>query len=148
MTTITPTTSSKPFLVMADLVRLHAGYEQTDGGFFAMEVTVAPGGGPPPLHTHAAAEFFWTLEGELTYFREETEGSLTEIDGGPGTSALIPAACRTRTATSPIGRPATSGSSARRARCRTSWSPPASTPTAAIAARRRKCSPSAPPTAW
>jgi mannose-6-phosphate isomerase-like protein (cupin superfamily) len=75
---------------MADEVRLHAPYELTGGGFFVMEVTVAPGGGPPPLHTHPAAEFFWTLEGELTYFREEDGGELTEIAGGPGTSAFIP----------------------------------------------------------
>jgi mannose-6-phosphate isomerase-like protein (cupin superfamily) len=83
-------TLPEPFLVMADEVRLHAGYEQTGSGFFVMEVTVAPGGGPPPLHTHPAHEFFWTLEGELTYFREEAGGTLTEITGGPGTSAFIP----------------------------------------------------------
>ena len=43
------------------------------------------GGGPPPLHTHPAHEFFYTLEGELTYFREDEE-----ITGGPGTTAYIP----------------------------------------------------------
>jgi mannose-6-phosphate isomerase-like protein (cupin superfamily) len=78
------------FYVMQDLVTLHARYEQTGGGFFAMEVVVAPGGGPPPLHTHAAHEFFWTLEGELTYFRDDGAEGLTEIAGGPGTSAFIP----------------------------------------------------------
>ena len=75
---------------MQDLVTLHAGYEQTGGGFFAMEVQVAPGGGPPPLHTHQACEFFWTLEGQLTYFRDDGVDGLTEISGGPGTSAFIP----------------------------------------------------------
>src|SRR5215210_2859768 len=69
------------FYVMQDLVRLHARHEQTGGGFFAMEVTVAPGGGPPPLHTHPAHELFWTLEGELTYFRQDGD-ELTEIAGG------------------------------------------------------------------
>jgi hypothetical protein len=61
---MTPTTlipGREPFYVMQDLVTLHARYEQTDGGFFVMEVEVAPGGGPPPLHTHSAHEFFWTL---------------------------------------------------------------------------------------
>jgi mannose-6-phosphate isomerase-like protein (cupin superfamily) len=80
----------QPFYVMQDLVTLHARYEQTGGGFFAMEVVVAPGGGPPPLHTHPAHEFFWTLEGELTYFREDGAEELTEITGGQGTSAFIP----------------------------------------------------------
>jgi mannose-6-phosphate isomerase-like protein (cupin superfamily) len=92
MSTLTPhITIPDPFLVMQDLVQLHARYEQTGGGFFAMEVTVAPGGGPPPLHTHPAHEFFWTLEGELTYFRQDGD-ELTEITGGPGTSAFIPGA--------------------------------------------------------
>ena len=88
-TTIT-TAPTAPFLVMQDLVQLHAAYQQTAGDFFVMEVTVAPGGGPPPLHTHPAQEFFYTLEGELTYFRTEDDGSLTEISGGPGTTAHIP----------------------------------------------------------
>jgi mannose-6-phosphate isomerase-like protein (cupin superfamily) len=79
----------EPFLVMQDLVQIHAAYQQTGGDFFVMEVTVAPGGGPPPLHTHPAQEFFWTLSGTLSYFREDPDG-LTEITGGPGTCALIP----------------------------------------------------------
>jgi mannose-6-phosphate isomerase-like protein (cupin superfamily) len=80
---------STPVLVMQDLVEFHAAYQQSAGDFSVIEVTVAPGGGPPPLHTHPAAEFFWTLEGELTYFRQEAD-RLTEITGGPGTSAFIP----------------------------------------------------------
>ena len=87
--TTTPIAPAEPFLVMQDLVRIHVPRERTDGAYFAMEVEVAPGGGPPPLHTHPASEFFWTLEGELTYFREDPDG-LTEITGGPGTSAFIP----------------------------------------------------------
>jgi mannose-6-phosphate isomerase-like protein (cupin superfamily) len=89
MTTTTLDTGH-PFLVMQDLVRLHLTAEQTEGGFFVMEVDVAPGGGPPPLHTHDAAEFFWTLRGRLSYFRQEADGELTEITGGPGTWAFIP----------------------------------------------------------
>jgi quercetin dioxygenase-like cupin family protein len=88
--TFTHSTSAAPFLVMQDLVTLHARYEQTGGAFSVMEVDVAPGGGPPPLHTHPAAEFFFTLEGELTYFRDDGEAGLTEITGGPGTAAYIP----------------------------------------------------------
>jgi mannose-6-phosphate isomerase-like protein (cupin superfamily) len=90
MSPTTTPTGVPEFLVMQDLVRLHAGYEQTGGGFFAMEVVVAPGGGPPPLHTHAAHELFWTLTGELTYFRDDGPAGLTEITGGAGTSAFVP----------------------------------------------------------
>jgi mannose-6-phosphate isomerase-like protein (cupin superfamily) len=85
----TNTAIPAPFLVMQDLVQLHVPYELAAGDFFVMQVTVAPGGGPPPLHTHAAQEFFWTLSGRLSYFREDPDG-LTEITGGPGTCALIP----------------------------------------------------------
>ncbi len=88
--TTTPTSVASPFLVMQDLVTLHARYEQTDARFFVMEVEVAPGGGPPPLHTHPASEFFYTLEGTLTYFRDDGPDGLTEITGGPGTAAYIP----------------------------------------------------------
>jgi quercetin dioxygenase-like cupin family protein len=82
-------TADQPFLVMQDLVQVHARADQT-GGAFVMEVTVAPQGGPPPLHTHPAAELFWTLEGELTYFRDDGDAGITEITSGPGTSAFIP----------------------------------------------------------
>ncbi len=81
---------AEPFLVMQDLVTIHAGYEETERAFFVMEVEVASGGGPPPLHTHPASEFFFTLAGELTYFRDDGPAGLTEITGGPGTVAYIP----------------------------------------------------------
>jgi quercetin dioxygenase-like cupin family protein len=83
------TSLPESFLVMQDRVTLLTRHEQTGGAFFAMQVQVAPGGGPPPLHTHAAHELFWTLSGRLTYFREDPDG-LTEITGGAGTSAFIP----------------------------------------------------------
>jgi mannose-6-phosphate isomerase-like protein (cupin superfamily) len=90
MTTATHRTLPETFYVMQDLVTLHVRHEQTDAGFCAIEVEVAPGGGPPPLHTHAAAELFWTLEGRLTYFRDDGDAGVTEVTGGPGTSAFIP----------------------------------------------------------
>jgi quercetin dioxygenase-like cupin family protein len=75
----------QPFYVMQDLVQIHVAAEDTEDAAFVIEVTVAPGGGPPPLHTHPASEFFYTLEGTLTYFREDEV-----ISGGPGTTAFIP----------------------------------------------------------
>jgi mannose-6-phosphate isomerase-like protein (cupin superfamily) len=90
MTTETTVDNRRRFTVMQDVVQLHVRAEETDGAFFAMEVDVAPGGGPPPLHTHDAAEFFWTLRGRLSYFRQEPDGEVTETTGGPGTWAYIP----------------------------------------------------------
>src|SRR5215210_5604690 len=90
MRTTTGFEAGKPFMIMQDRVRLHTTAEQSDGAFFVMEVDVAPGGGPPPLHTHDAAEFFWTLRGTLSYFRQEADGEVVEITGGPGSWAFIP----------------------------------------------------------
>jgi quercetin dioxygenase-like cupin family protein len=91
MTTATATRiDSTVSKVMQDLVRVHLGHEDTDGGVFVMEVTVPPGGGPPPIHTHVPAELFFTLEGQLTYFRDDGGDELTVITGGPGTTAFMP----------------------------------------------------------
>ncbi len=86
------TTSPIPdsFLVMRDLVRVHLRPSHVDGETFVMEVTVPPGGGPPPIHTHGPHELFYTLEGELTYFRDDGGDRLTVIKGGPGTTAFMP----------------------------------------------------------
>jgi quercetin dioxygenase-like cupin family protein len=73
------------FYVMQDRVTIHVPSEDTNDGALVIEVDVAPGGGPPPLHTHPASEFFLTLEGTLTYFREDEA-----VSGGPGTTAFIP----------------------------------------------------------
>jgi mannose-6-phosphate isomerase-like protein (cupin superfamily) len=78
------------FQVMQDVVTFHATIEDTDDQFLAFQVEVGPGGGPPPLHTHEAAEFFWTLKGDLSYFRQDEEGEIVEITGGAGTHAFIP----------------------------------------------------------
>ncbi len=90
MSTTTLTDTPQTRLVMQDLVRVHVPHERTGGTYFVMEVEVAPGGGPPPLHTHPASEFFWTLEGTLSFFRQEDDGSVTEFTGGPGTHVYIP----------------------------------------------------------
>jgi mannose-6-phosphate isomerase-like protein (cupin superfamily) len=90
MSETTATSILQQVLVMNDLVKLHLPHQQTDGAFFVMEVVVAPGGGPPPLHTHPASEFFFTLEGELTYFRDDGRAGVTEVTGGSGTNAYIP----------------------------------------------------------
>lgn len=74
---------------MQDVVTFHATTERSDDGFLAFQVEVGPGGGPPPLHTHEAAEFFWTLKGNLSYFRQEEDGEIVEISGGAGTHAFI-----------------------------------------------------------
>ncbi len=87
---LSTTSSPQVVRVMQDLVRVHVTHEESDGGIFVMEVTVPPGGGPPPIHTHPPHELFFTLEGELTYFRDDGGEALTVITGGPGTTAYMP----------------------------------------------------------
>ncbi len=88
---MTPTTYAGEVLkVMQDVVRTHLGAGEAAGDVFVMEVTVPPGGGPPPIHTHPPDELFYTLEGELTYFRDDGGEELTVITGGPGTTAFMP----------------------------------------------------------
>ncbi len=87
---LTTTYTSDLFRVMQDLVRVHVTHQQTDGTLFVMEVTVPPGGGPPPIHSHPPHELFFTLEGELTYFRDDGGDAPTVITGGPGTTAFMP----------------------------------------------------------
>lgn len=59
--------------------------EQTGGAFSAIEIVVPPGMGPP-MHTHANdCEFFYVLEGEITF--EHPGGTLK---GRPGDFVFLP----------------------------------------------------------
>jgi quercetin dioxygenase-like cupin family protein len=41
---------------------------ETGGKLLALDVTMPPGGGPPGLHRHAAAEVYRVLDGEFTVY--------------------------------------------------------------------------------
>ena len=57
----------------------------TGGAFLALEISVAPQCGPP-LHTHAEdAEFFYVLEGEITFTTPEME-----VRAGVGDFCYLP----------------------------------------------------------
>jgi quercetin dioxygenase-like cupin family protein len=52
---------------------------ETGGHHFAFEAIEPPGGGPP-LHTHAnEEEFFWVLEGEISFY---IDGQVTRVPAG------------------------------------------------------------------
>lgn len=70
--------------LMGDEIRLLASTEETAGRLTVVEVTSAPGGGPP-LHTHPETEVFLCLEGELEI---EVEGKVSALK--PGHSATAP----------------------------------------------------------
>lgn len=50
--------------LLGDSIRVLAGAHDTGNALSVVEVTAAPGGGPP-LHTHAETEVFHCLEGEI-----------------------------------------------------------------------------------
>jgi quercetin dioxygenase-like cupin family protein len=60
---------------------------ETGGTLLALDVTMPPGGGPPGLHRHAAAEAYRVLEGELTLYLGDERipapaGSVFHVPGG------------------------------------------------------------------
>ena len=60
---------------------------ETGGKLLALDVTMPPGGGPPGLHRHAAAEVYRVLEGEFTVYLGEERvtapaGTVLHIEGG------------------------------------------------------------------
>jgi mannose-6-phosphate isomerase-like protein (cupin superfamily) len=50
-----------------DEMRVLATSADTNGALFAVEVRMAPGGGPPVMHRHDPAEIYLVTEGELTF---------------------------------------------------------------------------------
>jgi quercetin dioxygenase-like cupin family protein len=60
---------------------------ETGGKLLALDVTMPPGGGPPGLHRHAAAEVYRVLDGEFTVYLGEERvtapaGTVFHIEGG------------------------------------------------------------------
>ena len=60
---------------------------QSEGALLAVEVRLPAGGGPPPLHRHAADEVYRVERGELAIYLEDdriaaTPGSVVHIPGG------------------------------------------------------------------
>ena len=72
-------------VVMGDRLRFLATAAESGGAFTAIEVSMRPGGGPPAMHAHDAAELVVVVEGGLTAFR----GSET-LALGPGEAVSIP----------------------------------------------------------
>ncbi len=79
------TRSKKPLKVLGSTILVKASGEDTGDQFSVVHTTVMPMSGPP-LHRHSLEdEFFYVLEGEITW---QIDGR--RISGGPGTSAFAP----------------------------------------------------------
>ncbi len=67
-----------------DQITVLATCAQTGGALFAVEIRMAPGGGPPVMHRHAPGEVYHVLEGEFTFYIADTGGPARRITAGPG----------------------------------------------------------------
>jgi mannose-6-phosphate isomerase-like protein (cupin superfamily) len=76
--------------VGADELTIHVTSEATDGALLAIETWMAPGGGPPMLHRHTAAEVYRVERGELTIYREDAAGELEQLVAPAGSVVAIP----------------------------------------------------------
>ncbi|HET9423512.1 MAG TPA: cupin domain-containing protein [Nocardioides sp.] len=50
-----------------DEMKVLASTADTGGALFALEMRMAPGGGPPVMHRHASGEVYHVIEGEFTF---------------------------------------------------------------------------------
>jgi quercetin dioxygenase-like cupin family protein len=68
-----------------DEVTLHLTGEETGGKFAQFTVVTPPGGGPPPHHHAAEDEWFFVLEGSVSFL---AQGQWREV--APGGIAFVP----------------------------------------------------------
>lgn len=76
--------------VGGDEMAIQVTSDVSDGSLLAYDVWLAPGGGPPALHRHAAFELFRVQRGELAFYLEDGHGSVARSVAGPGTVVAIP----------------------------------------------------------
>jgi quercetin dioxygenase-like cupin family protein len=67
--------------VGGDVLDLRVGSAETDGAVLAYDVTLAPGGGPPHLHRHAAIEVVRVEDGEVTFYLGTEAGIDRRLSG-------------------------------------------------------------------
>ncbi len=76
--------------VGGDQVVVQATSEESDGALFAVEVHMAPGGGPPALHRHDPFELYRVERGELAFYVADAAGRVRRHTAGPGEVVAIP----------------------------------------------------------
>jgi len=78
------------FQVGGDRVAFRVTSGDSGGAMTAIEVRMAPGGGPPVLHRHDPGELYRVERGRLTLYVEDGEGGVRRILAGPGEVVAIP----------------------------------------------------------
>jgi mannose-6-phosphate isomerase-like protein (cupin superfamily) len=75
--------------VGADEITVLAGTADTSGDLFAVELRMAPGGGPPVMHRHAPSEVYRVLAGEMTFYITGTDGRTRRRVAGVGETVTM-----------------------------------------------------------
>ena len=76
--------------VGGDEVEFEVTHDDGLGGLVAAEVTMAPGGGPPALHRHAASELYRVEAGALCFYVEDEAGVVRRRIAAAGETVAIP----------------------------------------------------------
>jgi mannose-6-phosphate isomerase-like protein (cupin superfamily) len=86
----TATATSDRLHVGAEELIVRAGSADTGGALFAAEVRMAPGGGPPLMHRHAAGEIYHVLDGEFAFYIADAGGTVRRTTATTGAVVPIP----------------------------------------------------------
>ena len=78
------------YFVIGDVITFKITAEETNGAYFAVEVTSQPGGGPWFLHTHEPQETFYVLEGTFEVYGQDENGDKYAICAAVGDTVQVP----------------------------------------------------------
>jgi oxalate decarboxylase/phosphoglucose isomerase-like protein (cupin superfamily) len=79
--------------VGGDQLRFRVTSAGSDGALLAFDIRMPPGGGPPALHRHAAAELYRVERGEFTFYIGGPDGRVTRSAARAGEVISIPGGC-------------------------------------------------------
>ena len=85
-----PPSAADRLTVGSDELTFHVTSDVTGGALLAIEVRMAPGGGPPMLHRHDAVEIYKVESGEFTIYLEDDAGEFARVVAGAGHVVAIP----------------------------------------------------------
>jgi len=75
--------------VGGDQIEFEVTSDERIGGLAAAEVRIPPGGGPPALHRHEAAEIYRIERGELSFYLADEAGEIRRSTVGQGETVAI-----------------------------------------------------------
>jgi mannose-6-phosphate isomerase-like protein (cupin superfamily) len=89
MTDTTTATAADRLTVGGDEISFQVTSDMSGGSLVAYDAWLAPGGGPPALHRHAAFELFRVERGELTFYLGDGHGKVVRSVAEAGAVVAI-----------------------------------------------------------